>query len=109
MKRAVTAAAAAAAAVFAASTAPAVEIDAIAAQVDSYSILKSDVAAEIQYSGGDAGDYERARNALIERRLVIKAAAEAKLTMQEWVVENRILQFFPARLSGEHQDRGCSC
>ena len=69
----------------------AVEVDGIAANVGASSILKSDVYDEMRKRGvTDEARFGEFRNSLIERELILKAAAAAKMTMQDWVVEDRI-------------------
>jgi len=68
----------------------AVEVDGIAAKVGSESILRSEVAAEMARLGlRDASRYAEVLNDMIDRKLMLKAARDSKMTMQEWVVENR--------------------
>lgn len=69
----------------------AVEVDGIAASVGSVAILKSDVYDEMRRRYvTDEKRFAEFRNALIERELILKAAKAAKMTMQDWVVEDRI-------------------
>ena len=81
--------------------AQAVEIDGIAAQVGSRTILKSEVAEEMRRGRMDASEYFRARNEMIDRTLILKAAADSKMTMQEWVVENRIREIVQKSFDGD--------
>ena len=75
----------------AAAVAGAVEIDGFAATVGNVTILKSDIRDEMLRRGvADESRYVEFRNRLIERELILKAAANAKLTMQDWVAEDRI-------------------
>lgn len=75
----------------AAAAAGAVEIDGVAASVGNVTILRSDVREEMMRRGvSDESRYAEFRNRLFERELVLKAAAKAKLTMQDWVVDDRI-------------------
>lgn len=79
------------AAVCAALTATAAEVDGVAATVGSVLIMRSDVLAEMERSGiRDESKYAEVRNRLVERELILKAAAASKMTMQDWVVEDRI-------------------
>ena len=81
---------------------PAVEIDGIAARVGTESILKSDVINEMRRGGAtDGSEYARFVNELIDRKLILKAAAESKMTMQEWVVENRIREIVRKSFGGD--------
>ena len=80
--------------------AAAVAIDGIAATVGSAAILKSDVEAELRRNPR-LKDFTAARNALIERQLILKAAAESKLTMQDWVVEDRVRSIVEEAFGGD--------
>ena len=69
----------------------AVEVDGVAATVGNVTILRSDVHEEMMRRGiSDESRYVEFRNRLVERELILKAATKAKLTMQDWVVEDRI-------------------
>ncbi len=71
--------------------AKAVEVDAIAAKVGTKAILKSDIVREMSRAKvADESAYAEFRNILIERELILSAAKDAKLTLQDWVVEDRI-------------------
>ena len=83
-------------------SAGAVEIDGVAAQVGTVSILKSDVEQEMRRRGWEGAErYEEARNRLIERELVLRAASASKMTMQEWVVEDRIRTIVEEAFGGD--------
>ena len=89
---------------FAAAALPAiaVEIDGVAAKVGSETILKSDVADEMRRMGlRDASRYEEIRNDMINRKLVLKAAADAKMSLQDWVVENRMREIIAKAFGGD--------
>lgn len=77
----------------------AVEVDGIAAQVGSETLLKSEVVNELRRQGLSDSEYGAVRNQLIDRKLILRAAAEAKMTMQDWVVESRIREII-----GQHFD-----
>jgi len=79
----------------------ATEVDAIAAKVDSEVILKSDVVAEMRRSGASPDKFTEIRNEMIERKLIIKAAGEAKMTMQDWVIENRVREIIKKAFDGD--------
>ena len=83
------------------STALAVEVDGVAAQVGSQTILKSDVYEEMRRGHMDPSMYNYARNELIDRKLILKAAQDSKMTMQEWVVENRIREIVQKSFDGD--------
>ena len=94
--------ASAAAAVMLAAAAAAVEIDGVVARVGEDSILRSDVIAEMQRRGMRDGDtFTTVVNELIDRRLILKAAKESKMTMQEWVVENRAREIIAKSFGGD--------
>ena len=79
----------------------AVEIDGIAAKVNSSVILKSDVILEMRRAGLSADRYDAVLKEMIERKLILKAASESKMTMQEWVVENRIREIIQRGFGGD--------
>ena len=83
------------------STASAVEVDGIAAQVGSQTILRSEVYEEMRRQQVDQFAYARVRDEMIDRKLILKAAQEAKMTMQEWVVENRIREIVQRSFGGD--------
>ena len=85
-----------------ASTAYAVEVDGIAATVGSESILRSDVMNELARLGArDGRAYPDVLNEMIDRKLILKAARESKMTMQEWVVENRVREIINKSFGGD--------
>lgn len=79
----------------------AIEIDGIAARVGSEAILRSDIFDEMRRMGAPDERYVETRNHLIERKLILKAAGEAKLTLQEWVVENRVREIIKKGFDGD--------
>lgn len=79
----------------------AAEVDGVAATVDTKSVLRSDVIREMRRMNADDSRYEEIRNALIERQLIIKAATAAKLSMQEWVIDNRIREIIEKGFDGD--------
>jgi len=82
---------AAAAAAAALACAAEVEVDGIAATVGEMPILKSDVRGEMRRAGvADESRFAEFRDRLVERALILKAAAGSKMTMQEWVVDDRV-------------------
>lgn len=81
--------------------AAALEIDAVAAKVGTETILKSDVVNEMKRLGVTAEKYNETRNSMIDRKLILKAAGEAKMTMQSWVVENRIREIIKKGFGGD--------
>lgn len=86
----------------AAASASAVEVDGIAAKVGTATILKSDVVAEMRRRGiQDEARYDEVRNRLIERELILKASSMSKMTMQDWVVEDRVRQIVDDVFGGD--------
>ncbi len=79
----------------------AVEVDGIAARVGSSVILKSDVLNEMQRGGLPMDRYREVLDEMIERELILKAAVESKLQMQDWVVENRIREIVEQAFGGD--------
>jgi peptidyl-prolyl cis-trans isomerase SurA len=64
-------------------------------------ILKSDVVQELMRTGQDESRYGAVRNEMIERELILAAAADSKMTMQEWVVEDRIRKIIDSSFGGD--------
>jgi parvulin-like peptidyl-prolyl isomerase len=79
----------------------AVEVDGVAARVGTAVILKSDVVQELMRTGQDESRYGAVRNEMIERELILAAAADSKMTMQEWVVEDRIRKIIDNSFGGD--------
>ena len=90
-----------AAVLFAAFAAVADEIDGIAARVGSSVILRSDVLAEMRRTGAGSDRYGEIREEMIERELILRAAVESKLQMQDWVVENRLREIVDRAFGGD--------
>ncbi len=88
-------------ALFVALSAFAVEVDGIAARVGSSVILKSAVLGEMRRAGVGEEKYAEVRGEMIERELILKAAARAKLQMQDWVVENRVREIVSRMFGGD--------
>lgn len=80
---------------------PAVEVDGVAAVVGTETILKSDVLQEMRRMNATAGDFGEVRNQMIERKLILRAAVDAKVTMQDWVIENRIREIIARAFDGD--------
>ena len=81
---------------------PAVEVDGIAATVGTETILRSDVMNELARMGAPEGQgYSEVLNEMINRKLILKAARESKMTMQEWVVENRVREIVNKAFGGD--------
>jgi hypothetical protein len=80
----------------------ALEVDGIAACVGTETILRSDVYNEMRRLGRqDGAEYIEVRNEMIDRKLIAKAAAEAKMQMQDWVVENRVREIITKAFGGD--------
>ena len=82
--------------------ASAVEIDGVAATVGTESILRSEVLNELARMGApDGRAYQDVLEEMINRKLILKAARESKMTMQEWVVENRVREIVKKSFGGD--------
>ena len=80
----------------------ALEVDGVAAQVGTETILRSDVYNEMRRQGlSDSSRYIEVRNEMIERKLVAKAAQDSKMQMQDWVVENRVREIINRAFGGD--------
>ncbi len=78
------------------------EIDGIVAQVGDSPILRSEVLREKNpFSGAQDADFQTLLNRVIDRRLILKAAGNSKMTMQEWVVDNRIREIIDNGFDGD--------
>ena len=89
-------------AALAAATADGFEVDGVAAKVGSETILRSDVYEEMRRMGErDDSRFAEVRNEMIERKLMLKAASDAKMTLQEWVVENRVREIVGKAFGGD--------
>jgi len=85
----------------AAFAAGAVEIDGVAARVGSDAILRSDVTIEMRRTNVPPEAFASVLMDMIERKLILKAAGESKMTMQEWVVENRVREVIQHGFGGD--------
>ena len=80
----------------------AIEVDGVAAAVGTAPIVRSEVQNELARMGVPDGEgYSRALNEMIDRKLILKAARESKMTMQEWVVENRVREIINKAFGGD--------
>lgn len=79
----------------------AAEVDGIAARVGSDTVLRSEVEQELQRAGKPVDRFDEELQALIDRKLILKAAADAKVTMQDWVVENRVREIIDRAFGGD--------
>ena len=84
-----------------ASAANAAEVDGIVARVGTEAILRSDVLDELRRAGQPDEKFAEIRNRMIDRKLILKAATESKMTMQEWVIENRIREIIKKGFDGD--------
>jgi len=82
-------------------TAGAVEVDGVAAQVGSTTILKSEVVAEMMRMGNAAASFDETLEHMIDVKLILKSAKDSKMTMQEWVVENRLKEIIDRSFGGD--------
>lgn len=93
--------------------ASAAKLDGIAARVDSNVITVGDVMNEIRRNP-DAGRrmmsadesemqalYRAALDTLVERRLILKAAAEKKVEIPEWVIDNQLREIVHNSFGGD--------
>lgn len=80
----------------------AIEVDGIAARVGEDAVLRSEVMSEMQRAGVTDGSlYPRFLNEMIDRRLILRAARQSQMTMQEWVVENRVREIVNKAFGGD--------
>ena len=80
----------------------AVEVDGIAATVGTEVILRSDVMNELARMGApDGRAYADMLDEMINRKLILKAARESKMTMQDWVVESRVREIVNRSFGGD--------
>ena len=80
----------------------AVEIDGLAATMGKTSVLRSDVYALMRRRGEtNEARYDEFRKELVDRLLILKAAEDAKMTMQDWVVEDRVRTVIEENFGGD--------
>jgi parvulin-like peptidyl-prolyl isomerase len=79
----------------------AAEVDSIAARVGAKAILKSEILNDMRMMSLGDDAYEDMRTKAIERLLILKAAEESKLVLQEWAVDNRIAEIVAANFDGD--------
>ncbi|MBR1589065.1 MAG: peptidylprolyl isomerase [Kiritimatiellae bacterium] len=96
-----------------AGTVCAATLDGLAAKVNDAVITVGDVMAEIQrsprlrglFAASRAEDaaklYSETLDMLIDRKLILHAAAEKKMQMQEWVVDNRVREIVKSAFEGD--------
>lgn len=81
--------------------AEAAPVDALVATVGSDTILRSDVEEELLRRHASAEDFNAVREELIDRKLILRAATQEKMTIQEWVVESRIREIVDKVFEGD--------
>lgn len=79
----------------------AVDVDGIVATVGDTAILYNDVVEEMRRAGLGKDRFRDALDHLIDRKLILKAAADSKLTMQDWLVENRVREITESMFGGD--------
>ena len=93
-------------------------MDGLAAKVDDECIMIGDVLAEVRRNpaareqfAAAARDkakltalYQAAIDTLIDRKLILKAAAEKKMEMQEWVIDNRVREIVKENFNGDRNE-----
>lgn len=80
----------------------AAEVDGVAARVGAATILRSDVVDEMRRAHiTDPSRFNEVRNELIDRKLILQAAGEAKMSLQDWVVENNIRAIINRSFGGD--------
>ena len=93
-------------------------MDGLAAKVDDECIMIGDVLAEVRRNptaregfAAAARDpqtlaelYQKAIDALVDRKLILKAAAEKKMDMQDWVVDNRVREIVKESFNGDRNE-----
>ncbi|MBO7483018.1 MAG: peptidyl-prolyl cis-trans isomerase [Kiritimatiellae bacterium] len=77
------------------------QVDGVAASVGSEQILRSDVIAEMRRAGAEESRYGEVLNSLVERKLATKAAKDAGMTLQEWIVDNRVREIIDEGFGGD--------
>ncbi|MGN0846305.1 MAG: peptidylprolyl isomerase [Kiritimatiellia bacterium] len=85
--------------------ASAASLDGFAAKVNGAVITIGDVLNEMRRVGGPQDDFRTAYSNAVEdavnRRLILNAAADKKLDMQEWLVDNRIREIVKDNFGGD--------
>ncbi len=82
-------------------------LDGLAAKVNDDVITIDEVASEMRHTGAlmATGDFSKAYSnaveSVINRRLILRAAAERKLEMQEWIVDNRVREIVKDNFGGD--------
>lgn len=77
-------------------------VDGVAARVGSETILRSDVMNELRRMGDvDERRFREILEEMIDRKLIMRAASASKMTMQEWMVENRVREIVQRAFDGD--------
>lgn len=82
-------------------------VDGIAAKVNNDVITVSEVVSEIRRGGARVAGtdfkaaYSNAVESAINRRLILRSAADRKLDMPEWVVDNRVREIVKENFGGD--------
>ena len=106
------------AAFLAAAAASGAVMDGIAAKVNNDVITIGDVLAEVRrnpaarenfaFAARDRAKlealYREAVESLVDRRLILSAAADKKMDMQEWVVDNRVREIVKENFHGDRNE-----
>ena len=101
-----------------AATANGAVMDGLAAKIDNECITIGDVLAEVRRNpavreGFVAAAHDHAKlealyksaiDALIDRKLILRAAADKKMDMQEWVVDNRVREIVKENFNGDRNE-----
>lgn len=77
------------------------EVDGVAVVVGTETILKSDVVREMQRANVANPAPDEFVRRMIDRHLILRAAQEAKVTMQDWIVDNRIREIIDQGFGGD--------
>lgn len=78
------------------------EVDGIVAQVGDTTILRSEVLRRMRPFGMPVNeDYDKLLQQIIEEKLILKAATLAKMTLQDWVIDNRIREITEKSFGGD--------
>ena len=78
------------------------DVDGIVAQVGDTAILRSEVMRRMRPFGQPVNeDYDKLLQQIIEEKLILKAATIAKMSMQEWVIDNRIREITEKSFGGD--------
>ncbi len=97
-------------------TAGASTLDGIAAKVNGDVITVGEVMADVTHNptaraafkSGNVGEIQKAYNealdALINKRLILKHAAQKKLDVQEWMIDNKVREIIKEGFDGDRNN-----